>query len=369
MLGGLNKLHKERIAFWLMQVVTVFVTVASIWFASRIGYEEAVRFSQWEAVRHERNLLRAAEHELVLNERALRHALSDLGSESFRNVYVVTRAYDRVRQGDGFLELDRAAVLALSKAYSSTLAESIEKVHQGETGSVLLGYARTLTRHLEHMEESIPLVQAEVEALDAKLSVFGVPDIPLRLSTSPHPPAAELSEVEVEALGRTATPGWKHGASPSPYTGELREKIYWDSPIVPPQLRGPVVIEFNGRHLPRERKVKRVFLCFAQRAPLPVWTEVDEPWQRRALAGDNGPGSFVMELELPKDDRLQIYEILDPNPELGWRWVYLVLEDDLGVRSAAKFSIWKVGEKNDGWHLKTKLTPERLLVLPKGYTP
>lgn len=37
---------RERLCFWIDQTLTLSIAVLSIWFASRIGYGEAVRFTK-----------------------------------------------------------------------------------------------------------------------------------------------------------------------------------------------------------------------------------------------------------------------------------------------------------------------------------
>ena len=125
---------------------------------------------------------------------------------------------------------------------------------------------------------------------------------------------------------------------------------------------------FSGRNLPGDRSVKRVHLVFTPRSPLPVLRELDEAGQRKALAGDL-PGAFVLSIDLPEARRLQNWHVLDTNPQLGWHWVYMLLEDEQGDRWPGRFGTWQVGEENDGWNLRLKLDREHLLVLPQGYTP
>src|SRR5262249_21309329 len=55
--GAMTGKNRARLAFWLSQGVSWIIAVASIFYASRIGFETAIQYQRYEELRKTRDLL------------------------------------------------------------------------------------------------------------------------------------------------------------------------------------------------------------------------------------------------------------------------------------------------------------------------
>lgn len=360
---GMSKRATQRVAYWIEQTIAIALTVASIWFAARIGYREAVRFAAYQDLRTTRDTVVGLEQELAVNRRALARAVQDLDGEALRRLSMSTRRFEAAKQSDAFFKLDRDALNALSDAYGGSMARLLSEMRERQAtgGETMRAHARTLVFMLERMEEGAPKLRAAVEALAARTrEMVGESDDPLPTYTWPEDPPPALDPSLEPAMAMTPSEGWTR-AEPGPYPGEVTT-VYFGDTMVPSHRIGPNVITWSVR-LPEGRTPARLHVVFTSRAPVrrgeSLVAGVDEE-RLRALLGGQLPGARIMTHDVSKTRG----QVVDPNfPD--WRWVFVLVEDDAGDRVPARIDVWKAWDKDQGH--RHRLAPEAgALVLPKA---
>ena len=357
---------KRRLEFGIDQALTIAITVASIWYASRIGYREAIRFSRYEDVRETRAWMNAIDRELASNEEALRRALEEGSVAGRRNVHVAVRAFERGKDSEQFFALDRRTLGALQQAYADRAGQA------QESGAGLRSQALVLMWRLEKCEQARPLLAEDLRRLSDQLRRDG-PDDPLPGAQLRSAGLRESTPDERAVTGRAASSGFVRPAA-GRYDGPLKP-FGWTHLAVPAVTGGPVLIDYSVR-LPADRTSARLWLIFRATCPLDWDQELlpgqDDQALRRLFSGE-GDG-FVLQCPLdtanadrPDAGSVSVAgQILDPNRPAGWRWLYVLVEDDRGTRHPADFLVtWQVGMENPD-RLCRQPSPDAL-VIPRGY--
>ncbi len=354
----MSKYRRARVAFWSDQLVGILIGVVSIFAASRIGFAKAVNFARIQEVRRTRDLVRTLDHELAVNEVALRKALAAWDSEDFGFLHLTTRANDKAKQRNEYFLVDPATALAVQSVYAPHMKRTLENVRKQGTGPAARYHALDLTVQLERIEAARPLLEKEIARLEEALEAAGLHDRSERKPAA-APPAGEPSAEEKALLALPASEGWKRG--PVPYAGAVEEDLTALKLGVAPLGCGPAYISWSA-NLPPGKKPVRVILTFWDKAPPPYEHRmragvVDEAI-RKFLGGEGG--SFTLSREWTEMQG----EVVDPNRPIGWRWVTIVVEDDAGGRRALEPLCGKAGRDEPRKHWWKP--GEKALVLPKG---
>ncbi len=357
----MNYKSRERIAFWIDQAIMFSVALTSIWFASRIGYREAVRFARYEELRKARNQMRAVEHELALNEFAIRRALERWGSEDFDNIHFVVRAFERAKEADEIYLLDPDTTSALSEVYGDLLESTVAGIRKrGPSDTRYL--AQDLYELLERIETARPLLEKDIDLLEREMKLVGKEDMSESVSP-PHVSAEESSKEEGAAIVREASPLWEKGDR-KPYTKRVPEMYRTSHSVVPAAPGGPVFVTW-GANLPSGRQPARLWLLGFRKMPWkpPSGAEEDAEHLAQLCAGLARDPAFVLVHPISS----KTGEFIDPNRPIGWRWLIVLVEDDAGERHPVREPVsWRIGEKpNVPQHVGKP--SEKALVLPKGY--
>lgn len=358
---------QERLAFWLGQTITAFIAFGSIWIASRIGYEEAVRHAQYEDVRRTRNRIRELDRELETNEHALNQALEDWDSDAFRRFALDSHAYDRARESDEYFLLDPETMAALSRAYAPWIRKSIEGIREQGGGPPFRTYALNLTLLLERIEAARPLLRRDLDRIELELVDLrrGRSEVTTQPLGWPPPDPTKWSDDEQAVARSAASPGWQRGIGEK-YSGPLQEMGIALYATVPVARRGPTVLQWSRSILPEGRTPARLWLCFSNRAPFErgFHPKRDEEALRRIYSFDVPGDPLVLRIAV---DSL-VTEIVDPNAPLGWRWVYGFLEDNAGQRYPLRhIEAWKIGSEG-AWKFQRE-APVNAIVLPRTDAP
>ncbi len=353
---------RERCAFWVDILLGCAITFASIVVASRIGFREAVHFARFEETRRARDLLKAVEREMAGNERALRLALEDWDADAFRNVHVVTSAFERACESEEFFLLDAESTGAVTEAYAPSLLLAIAEIRKEGGGRLSHAYARQLAFHLDQFEDARPLLAGAVARLDEELGEVERMDL-WRSVVWRDEPAARSTPFEDTVAALPATRGWTRDP-PTAYNGPLEDFLVSQHLAVVSLPRGPVALTFSAGDDDSGTPVT-LHLCFAQRAPFLRAVRpggLDDVRLRRLLEGDSGPGGFVLSIPYAS----LTGQVVDPNRPVGWRYVYALLEDAKGARHPVEhLRTWKLGDDPARRFL---LDPaDDALVLPQGY--
>ncbi|MBI2901089.1 MAG: hypothetical protein HYY17_12960 [Planctomycetes bacterium] len=387
---------RERLAFWIEQACALGIAVASIWYAARIGYTEAVRYARYDELRKERNLLRAMEGELAFNEESLRRTLRDWDHRALQRGHVNAPCFQALRESKEYVLISPDTWEAVTRAYEGILEADLDPEFRFRGRGVDGAYHRPafLAFKAEQFRDARALIEKLIARTDERMRGFGIHDPfpPKRTQPEPVPPR----DAEEEGFARRpASPGWGTGA-PEKYEGpvgiyrsERRETVDSSSLCVPARARGPVVIEY-ALSLPKERRPARLWLFLTERYPL-EWRahdpKADEETLRALVTGKLGGRTTVLNYPLspPTSDiehRPQYSfnwggQILDTRDPLPWNWAYVTVEDDQGhFYLALSITAWKIKRKtdpDDDWKLnnvlfRTRLSPH-VLVLPGPGSP
>ncbi len=365
---------RERFALWVDVFLTVATTVASVWFASRIGSREAIRFSRNEEARKSRDLLRALENELSLNERTLKLALEDWDSREFRRLQIVSPAFARAQEAEELFLIDPQTWTAMVEAYGRRLEESIVALRKNGTGSGAHRHVVWLWYHAERLQAARPMIEKDIAGIEARMRQIGVVDVSVT-HTWKAEGAPTWSDGEEEASRLASSPGWERQGN-ARYSGALRErdfgqhKIFYPGHLCNPvKTAGPAIISLP-RTLPSDRRPSRLWVYLSATCPLPAEEAVSShrsPEEVRRVLSGQLPGTLVLCHPLPADANPEL-SIVDPNRPLGWRWAYFAIEDDAGELHLVRGpSTWKVaGRAGSPSSFRVPL-PGGALVLPKGY--
>jgi|GEM_PF-2574482 len=363
------KRTKERIAFWLEQVVLIGVTVASIFYASRIGYEQATRFSAWRELQQTELILRSARQELKLNRDALYSALQNWDSVAFTDLFVSTQAFNRVRDSDQYFHLSSNTIEQLSLAYAPSLQQVLQAMQEQVGGPSSRLYARILRHHLERMERAIPLLDDELATQTNRLQAYeiGVTDswIEWRPAT---PPMLQPSPTSTTAsTDLSSSPDWSALATHR-YTGDL-PTMNWTQVSTIPRTSGPLVWSYSvSRSELGGADPARIILVLSREAPLDMGDTAAGNKLSELLSGDvGGVNAIALSHPLaPSDSRRIEGEIVDPNPQFDWRWAYLLIEDSNANRYPVSYlDGWRLGQ-GKAWQYWREPS-ENALTLPVGY--
>ncbi|MBI2901090.1 MAG: tetratricopeptide repeat protein [Planctomycetes bacterium] len=365
---------KERLAFGIEQAFMLAGAIASIWFASRIGYQEAIKFTRYQEVRRVRDLLRSMDHELAINERAVRRGLEDWTSDEFRGLHVVSRSFRRGKEGDDLFFLNYDTVRVMSDAYGELFQKALNQIREQGGGPIFRPNAVILTYQLDLLEDARPKLQDDIGRVEQEMHKLGGRDVS-KPKQWPPDPVPEPDAEESAALKLPASTIWGRGAG-ARYAGLLQD-FAWVHLAVAARPRGPVLISFR-LNLSAESMPVRVWLCFRRKSPIDLTqilhAKIDEEELRAIFTGEEDANSFVMSYPLDAAsvrpagrDSVEVSgDIVDPNRLAGWRWLYVLLEDAAGQRHVVRgVTTWKIGP-DDPWKFSAKV-PDGALVLPVGY--
>lgn len=355
---------RERLAFWLGQAITAVIAFATIWFASRLGYEEAIRYARYEEARKTRNRLRELDRELASNEQAIRAALEDWDGPGARNVTLNWVAYDRAKESDEYFLLDPQTTYALSQAYADWIRSAIEKI-RNRTLATYRTHALNLSLFRERIEDSRPRLKQDLDKIEADVRRLrgGKPEVGVDPPEWPVPSRPPPTDDELAATKLAVTPGWARGAG-GRYLGPLEDLSIGRHVAVPVAPRGPAILTWTMPLLPDGRKPARLWLCFTSRAPFErAYSARRHEEELRKIYSFEVPGDPRV-LNVPVESRE--IDVVDPNLPLCWRWVYGFLEDDAGQRfPLSQMHAWKVGGGRGSSYLR--LPGPQTIVLPVGY--
>lgn len=367
-------LARERLALWVDVLLSVATGIASVWFAVRIGSQEAIRFSRYEEARKSRDLLRAMENELNLNERTLNRALDDWDMRTFERVQVVSPAFTRARDSEELFFIDPQTWTAMTLAYEKTLQEVLEVLRMRKADAFTFTQMRYLRYHAELLAAARPLLERDIASIEDRLRRLGTPDVSAPYRWDPDPPPTWSPEEE-EAARRPATKGWtREGAAV--YSGPLQDHwdgnykhFNWGALHLPPKTAGPVVVTISTP-LERGTKLARVWVYLAQTCPISPADSVEAvrnpDGMRRLLAG-RWPGVTALSCPVRSEEHYVKITLVDPNRPIGWKWAFFAIENDQGERSIPNgVQVWKVGRQEDYARISTR-APEDAIVLPVGY--
>ncbi len=363
------KRTKERIAFWLEQVVLIGVTVASIFYASRIGYEQATRFSAWRELQQTQLILLSARQELTLNRDALYSALQDWDSQAFTDLFVSTQAFNRVRDSDQYFHLASDTIERLSQAYAPSLQQVLESMQKQVGGPASRLYARILRHHLERMERAIPALDHELatqreklEAYEISLSDSWVEWRSTNLEMNRTTPTSTTVSIKL-----SSSPDWS-ALRPHAYTGDL-PVMNWTQASTVPRTSGPLIWSYSvSRSELGGADAAKIILVLSREAPLDMGETAAGDKLSELFSGRiEGVDAIVLSHPLaPSDSRRIEGEIVDPNPQFDWRWAYLLIEDSDGNRYPVSYlDGWRLGQ-GKAWQYWREPS-ENALTLPVGY--
>lgn len=359
---------RARVHFWIDQALILVVTVASIWFASRIGYREALRFARYEEIRKSRNLMRSMENEMNVNERQLRIALEDWDSHEFRDFQPVTSSFDRAKSSDEFFLVHPDTWVAMSNVYGPSFQSMIDLLRKSGYGEVVQIVARWFWAHVERFEKARPLLERDIAAVEARMREFGIEDVSIA-KTWPPLPKVEPSPAERRAMELPTTPGWTRSA-PESYGGPMHDFAF-DFFAVPARPRGPNLIQISTSFTDN-RRATRLWVCLSSTCPIPagiayrVGQDVDD---LASMYAGRGEVILTMPLDIAPVNRFTKVEltIVDPNAPAGWRWMYVMVEDETGERHVIRHpGMRKVSGEDDARKFDA-VVPEGAIVLPRGY--
>ncbi|MBI2899488.1 MAG: hypothetical protein HYY17_04845 [Planctomycetes bacterium] len=350
---------RERLAFWVDQALVISIAITSIWFASRIGYREAIRFARYEELRKARNQVRAVEHELALNEYAMRRALENWDSDDFYRVHVVTRAFNRAKESDEIYLLHPDTTSAISDAYDERLSKAIANIHtSGRSDARFI--ALDLYEQLEIMEAARPLLEKDIGKIEEEMRRFGREDVSASVPEAPAEPLEPTGEEEQAAAFSPST-GWESGAG-KPYAGAVVPAFRTSHLTVPALPKGPLLITWRAS-MPGRKPAKIWIYGYRKLPPLVDLREEDGEGWKRFYSGESGEIAFVLCHPVDSGEG----QIVDPNQPVGWRWAFMAVEDDKGNRYPVREpATWRIGKKEDASKFLAKPS-SKALVLPKGY--
>lgn len=359
---------RARIHFWIDQALILVVTIASIWFASRIGYREALRFARYEEIRKSRNLMRAMENEMNVNERQLRIALEDWDSHGFRDYQPVTSSFERAKGSDEFFLVHPDTWVAMSDAYGPSFQNVIDLLRKSGTGEIVQIVARWFWAHVEKFEKARPLLERDIATVEARMREFGIEDVSIAKEWPPLP-KAEPSPAERRAMDLPTSEGWTR-SGPEAYGGTTLD-FSFEFFAVPARPRGPNLIQistsFSGN-----RRATRLWVCLSSACPIPAGASYRVGQDAADLfAMYSGRGDVILTIPLniePVNGYTKVeLSLVDPGAPAGWRWMYLMVEDDTGERQVIRHPGMRKISGEDNPRKFDAVVPEGALVLPRGY--
>lgn len=347
---------RERIAFWVDQVIIFLVTVASIRFASRYGFSEAVKLARYEELRKARNQVRAVEHELALNERALQRGLARWNGTDFDRLHLNRRAFDRMSEGDELHLLDPDTTTALTELYGESVVEAM-KEHKDRSPQGIAFVTQKLYLLLDQFEDARVLIEKDIRKIEDEMKTYGLADVSATLAPVSDP--EESNSDRLSALGLPPSPGWGKGSEE--YKGRaygLGDKMHLINPAYP---RGPTLIEWKAPDA--VKKPVRLWVYGYRRCPFPDGLSESRHADRIRAIHSGTAQDPVFVLNIPITGRSG--QIVDPNQPVAWRWLLVAVEDEGGDRCPVREPVSvAVG---GGEPMFERKPTDKALVLPKGY--
>lgn len=353
----MSKYRRQRIAFWSDQTLGIVIGVASIFAASRIGFQKAVGFARVQEMRRTRDLIRTIDDELAVNEDALRRALASWETEEFRHLHVVSRNFEKARGRTEYFFIDPAATEAVQAFYGQPLRRVIEQLRKTGGGPASRFFAIDLGAQLEKLEVARPLLAKEIARIVGELADAGYHE-PIAVKEVAAVTTTTVTPEEQEILARRSSDGWTTG--PQPYKGELPEVIHPAHAGALPLARGPLYVGWEAPSR-SDAKWARAIVTFHAKVPAAhehkLKVGIHDDAMRRFLSGEGAVATFAHAWTGSSG------ELVIPSRPDAWRWVSVSVEDEQGVRTPVEPVCGRAGRDEPRKHWWKP--DEKALVLPR----
>lgn len=160
--------------FWIGQLFMIAAAVGAVWWASRAGFREAARFSQYEECLTAQKTLKIVRAELEGNLREVREARERVREKKPAAFEVKLENLQWAAAKSFGSRIDPALFQAIEKLFGHPLPDLVQSIARGSWEQVDRDYAiRILTRVLDRAEKVVlPMLESQernLAAAEAKL--------------------------------------------------------------------------------------------------------------------------------------------------------------------------------------------------------